>query len=245
MSASIDSSMRARGRRRDLLVLHPVVARGHLVEDLAHDPDRLPHLGEADGVAVEGSRRSCPRSRRSRPRRRRGTACCGAGPTATPVERRMGPVAPRASASWAVMTPTPCSRPRQIGWLVMRTSYSSRRGGMSSRIRSTSSTPAVGQVGGHAAGADEVVVHPQAGDLLEEAQHLLALAPAVEHHRHRADVHAVAWPRNSRCDAIRFSSHRSIRIQVARGGTSTPSSCLGGHGEHQLVEERRERSPCG
>ena len=30
--------------------------------------------------------------------------------------------------------------------------------------------------------------------------------------------------RNSRCDAIRFSSVRSIRIQVARGGTSTPSS---------------------
>ena len=51
--------------------------------------------------------------------------------------------------------------------------------------------PAVGQVGGDAAGADVVVVHPQAGDLLEEPQHLLALAPAVEHHRHGADVHAV------------------------------------------------------
>ena len=51
--------------------------------------------------------------------------------------------------------------------------------------------PAVGQVGGHAAGPDEVVVHPQAGDRLEEPEALLALAPAVEHHRHRADVHAV------------------------------------------------------
>ena len=51
--------------------------------------------------------------------------------------------------------------------------------------------PAVGQVGGDAAGADVVVVHPQAGDLLEEAQDLLALAPAVEHHRHGAEVHAV------------------------------------------------------
>ena len=51
--------------------------------------------------------------------------------------------------------------------------------------------PAGGQVGGDTAGADEVVVHPQAGDLLEEAQHLLALAPAVDHHADRADVHAV------------------------------------------------------
>ncbi len=79
-----------------------------------------------------------------------------------------------------------------MGWPVSRTSYSSRRGG----IRASSSfsvvvAPAVGQVGGHAAGADVVVVHAQAGDLLEEPQALLPLAPAVEHHRHRADVHAV------------------------------------------------------
>ena len=32
-----------------------------------------------------------------------------------PVLRRIGPVAPRASASCAVMTPTPCRRSRQIG----------------------------------------------------------------------------------------------------------------------------------
>ena len=31
--------------------------------------------------------------------------------------------------------------------------------------------PAVGQVGGHPAGADVVVVHPQPGHLLEEGQH--------------------------------------------------------------------------
>jgi len=51
--------------------------------------------------------------------------------------------------------------------------------------------PTVGQVGGDAAGPDEVVVHAQAGDVLEVAQHLFALTPAVEHHRHRADIHAV------------------------------------------------------
>jgi|AJXC01.1.fsa_nt_gi hypothetical protein len=33
----------------------------------------------------------------------------------------------------------------------------------------------------------------------------------------------VAW--NSRWEETRFSSHMSIRIQVARGGTSSPRSC--------------------
>jgi hypothetical protein len=51
--------------------------------------------------------------------------------------------------------------------------------------------PSVGQVGGDPTGADEVVVHAKAGDLLEEAKGQLALAPAVDHHRHRADVHPV------------------------------------------------------
>ena len=47
----VDASAR---RRRDLLVLDPVVAaRAWLVEDLADDPDRLADLVEADGVAVE------------------------------------------------------------------------------------------------------------------------------------------------------------------------------------------------
>ena len=32
----------------------------------------------------------------------------------------------------------------------------------------------------------------------------------------------VAW--NNRCEATRFNSHMSIRIHVARGGTSMPSN---------------------
>ena len=35
------------------------------------------------------------------------------------------------------------------------------------------------------------MVHPQAGDLLEEAQNFLAFTPPVNHHRHRAKIHAV------------------------------------------------------
>ena len=46
------------------------------------------------------------------------------------------------------------------------------------------------QVLGDAAGADERVVHPQAGDQLEEVEHQLALAEADRHHRQRADLHA-------------------------------------------------------
>ena len=43
----------ARGRRRHLLVLHPVVAGRHLLDDLADDPDRLADLVEPDRVPVE------------------------------------------------------------------------------------------------------------------------------------------------------------------------------------------------
>ena len=46
--------------------------------------------------------------------------------------------------------------------------------------------------------------------------------------------------RNSRCDAIRFSSVSSIRIHVARGRQLDPEQLLGGQREHQLVEQRRE-----
>lgn len=46
--------MRARGGGVTfLLVLDPVVASGHLPQYLADDADRLAHLVEADGVAVE------------------------------------------------------------------------------------------------------------------------------------------------------------------------------------------------
>ena len=41
-------------RRRDLLVLDPVVAGRHGVEDLTDDAHRLTHLVDADGVTVEG-----------------------------------------------------------------------------------------------------------------------------------------------------------------------------------------------
>ena len=151
----------------------------------------------------------------------------------------MGPVAPSASASCDVMTPTPCSRPRQIGWLVISTSYSSSRGGMRSSRRSTSSRQPSGRSAARPPDADEVVVHPQAGDLLEEAQHLLPLAPAVEHHRHRRHVHAVgAEEQQVRRDPVQLGQqHADPR---GPGRQLDAEQLLGGHGEDQLVEERRQ-----
>ena len=60
-------------------------------------------------------------------------------------------MAPRAIASWAVMTPTPCSRSRQIGWPVISMSYSSSRGREDVEEAEHVVAPAVGQVGGDAA----------------------------------------------------------------------------------------------
>ena len=50
--------------------------------------------------------------------------------------------------------------------------------------------PPVGQVGRHTAGAEVVVVHPQPGDLLEEAEQHLPLPPSVDEHVDGADVRA-------------------------------------------------------
>src|SRR5581483_6059212 len=97
---------------------------------------------------------------------------------ANPVERRIGPDAPSASACSVVMTPTPTRRSSQIGF--DQVAHTQRRFG-----------PAVGQIGGDTPGADEVVVHPEPRDHLEQPKRLLAIAPAVDHHRQRADVHAV------------------------------------------------------
>jgi hypothetical protein len=82
------------------------------------------------------------------------------------------------------------------------------------------------------------VVHPQAGDLLEEAKHLLALAPAVEHHRHRPEVHAVGGHEQQ----VRRHTVELAHEHADPGGSFGDLDAeerLGGQGEHQLVEERR------
>ena len=98
--------------------------------------------------------------------------------------------------------------------------------------------PTVGQVGRDAAGPDEVVVHAQAGDELEEAQHLFALAPAVEHHRHRADVHAVRrLEQQVRRHAVELDEHHADPRRARRHlDVEQP---LDRHAVDELVRERR------
>ena len=181
-------------RRRDLLVLHPVVARRHLVDDLADDPHRLADLVEPDGVAVEGVAVGADdhveldlvvgevRHVPAQVPRHAGRAQDRAGGAEAPWPPRgdhadaLEPLAPDGLAGHEHVV------------LVEAIGQDD-----SSRC-STSSRQSVGQVGGHAAGADEVVVHPQAGDLLEEAQDLFALAPAVDHHRRRRRGPCRWWP---------------------------------------------------
>ena len=108
---------------------------------------------------------------------------------------------------------------------------------MSSSRRSTSSRQPGRQVRRDPAGADVVVVHPQAGDLLEEPERLLALAPAVQHHRHRAHVHAVGGEEQQvRGDAVQLAHEHPDP-----GGPRREldlEELLGGQREHQLVEQR-------
>ena len=130
----------------------------------------------------------------------------------------------RARHSSVVMSPMPTVRSRQIGFSESSSSYSPTPCSTVVAQLEHALLPAVGQVGRDAAGTDEVVVHPQAGDELEEAQHLFALAPAVEHHRHRADVHAVRrLEQQVRRHAVELDEHHADpRARAA--GTSMSSS---------------------
>ena len=98
--------------------------------------------------------------------------------------------------------------------------------------------PAGGEVGGHAAGPDVVVVHPQPGDLLEEGQDRLPLPEAVDHHRDRAEVHPVGGqPQHLGRHAVQLAhEHADPR---GPGRDVDLQQLLGGQREHQLVEEGR------
>ena len=99
--------------------------------------------------------------------------------------------------------------------------------------------PSVGQVGRHATGTDVVVVHPEPGRLLEEAQHHLALAEAVDHHGRRAEVHAVGGhPHEVGRHPLQLGHEHADPHRPRRELHS--QELLGGHGEDQLVGEGRE-----
>ena len=183
--------MRARGGGVILRSCDAVVAGRHALDTLLHDLHRFEDLVEADLVAIEDVAvlgvdhvevDLVVREVRLR---------AAGGPTAKPVERRIGPVAPSASASSVVSTPMPTVRSRQIGLSLSNSLYSLHPPLDLLADLERVLLPTVGKVGGHTTGPDVVVVHPQAGDALEQPERVLAFAPAVDHHRHRAEVHAV------------------------------------------------------
>ena len=98
--------------------------------------------------------------------------------------------------------------------------------------------PAVGQVGGETADADVVVVHPQAGDRLEQPQRELALAPAVDHHRHRAEVHAVGrLEQQVRRHAVELDEQHADPHRAL--GHLEVEEALRGQAVDELVRQRR------
>ena len=67
------------------------------------------------------------------------------------------------------------------------------------------------------------MVHPQAGDLLEESQHHLAVPPAVDEHVEGAEVGAVGGePQEVGGDPVELAHQHPD--PVGPRGTSTPAS---------------------
>ena len=225
------------GWRRDLAVFRAVGALRHLVEALGNDAHRLPNLVQTDGIAIEGVavgtdddvkvnlvvgqvRHGAAQvpgfagAAEQRPRGRHGN-----GLLSSHDADALGAVPPdRLAGHQRVELDEPVGQHRQDVLHVV--------------------LPAVGQVGRHTAWADVVVVHPQAGDALEEPQDLFSLAPAVEHHPDRAEVHAVRGQKQQvRAHAVQLahqhanpgSSRRDLRSQQV----------FDGEAEHQLGEQRR------
>ena len=85
------------------------------------------------------------------------------------------------------------------------------------------------------------MVHPETGDLLEEAQHLLPFAPSVDHHRHGTDVHAVGRKEQQvAAHAVQFAEEHAHPHSTFRDVAVDAEQLLGGHREHQLVVERTD-----
>ncbi len=98
--------------------------------------------------------------------------------------------------------------------------------------------PARRQVGGDTTGPDVVVVHPQAGDLLEEPQQLFTLAPAVDDHRHCAEIQPVRREEEQmRRHAVQLGHQHADPHRPRRHLDA--EQLLGRQAEDQLVRDRR------
>ena len=99
----------------------------------------------------------------------------------------------------------------------------------------------VGQVGGQPAGADVGVVHPQAGDRLEQGQDEFAFPEAEEHRRHRTEFHAAGGQRHQvRGDPVELHEHHPDHRGARRNVVGDAQEAFHPQAVRGLVEERRE-----
>ena len=178
------------GRRGDLLVLGPEVAPRHEIQNLLDNAERLPNLVQANGVPVKGVAVSAHDD--------------------VKLDLVVGQVRLVAAQVPGVSRGAENGTSGRKGQCLGRVHHShplkafSENGlaGQQSVVFVESwwdqvqqaphvGLPTLREVSSHPARTDVVVVHPEAGDLFEEAQHLFTLSPAVDHHRHGAEVHAI------------------------------------------------------
>ena len=137
--------------------------------------------------------------------------------TSTPLARRVGPVAPSAMASSALMYATPLVRSTQIGLfgqqvLVLVDVAREARQELLHPIE-----PSERRLHRHAADAEVRRHHALAADRLEQTQHVFALAEAIQEHGHRADVHGVrAQPDQVRVDARQLVQQHAHPLRARR-----------------------------
>ena len=230
----IDADARRRG---DLLVLHPVITRRHLVENLFDDAHRLADLVEADRVAVVAvAVRADDDIEIDLVVGEVGLIAAKvpgvAGRSKDRTGGRQGECLIGVQRADALQAFTPDRLPGHEDVVLLE----ARRQQFKQRLDLT--LPAIGKIGGDTTGADVVVVHPQARDLFEEAEDFFALTPAVDHHRHGTEIHAVrGHEQQVRADAVELAHqhadpHRTLRdLDV--------EELLGGEAERQFGEERR------
>ena len=137
--------------------------------------------------------------------------------------------------------PTPSRRPLKIGFALHRSAYSGSRFFISLTKSPHLVERAGRQVLRDAAGADERVVHAQAGDQLEEVEHHLALAEADRHHGERADLHATGGDADQVArDAVELHEQHPHDLGLLGDVVLDVEEPLDAEAVGRLVVERRE-----
>ena len=224
--------------RRDLLVLDAVVTPRQLVEDLADDADRLVDLVQPDGVTIERVAVAADDDVELDV----GVAQVRHAPTQVPgdtggTQDRTG----RAERQRLLRGDDPDAlQPLAPDRLAGHQDVVLLEPGREDvHQRPHVVAPVGGQIGGDTADTDVVVVHPKAGDLLEEAQHLLALAPAVDDHRHGTKVEAVGRQvQQVAADPVQLRHQHPDPHGALWDRVVDAEQLLDGHGEDELVVER-------